>query len=111
MTTLYVAGPMTGLPDLNYPAFLAAEKDLIAAGYLVRNPAHIDTLHNHTGEPQAWDWYMRHAIRMLLSADGVALLPGWRESRGARIEQRLAADLEMPVYYAREWVKARAMRA
>ena len=36
---VYIAGPMTGLPDLNYPAFNAAEEALTAAGHAVLNPA------------------------------------------------------------------------
>jgi hypothetical protein len=32
---LYIAGPMTGLPDYNYPAFEQARASLEAAGYRV----------------------------------------------------------------------------
>ncbi|WP_259331943.1 DUF4406 domain-containing protein [Pseudomonas sp. GW101-3H06] len=36
---VYVAGPMTGLMDFNYPAFNAAADQLRALGYEVENPA------------------------------------------------------------------------
>jgi hypothetical protein len=35
----YVAGPMTGIKDFNYPAFNAVAEDLRAQGYEVENPA------------------------------------------------------------------------
>ena len=30
---IYIAGPMSGLPDFNYPSFDRAEQDLAAAGF------------------------------------------------------------------------------
>ena len=36
---VYLAGPMTGLPQFNFPAFDNAEKDLQARGYDVVPPA------------------------------------------------------------------------
>ena len=55
MTRVYIAGPMTGLPDFNYPAFNAAAAKLRALGLEVLNPAenpppplwHLDRLHAH----------------------------------------------------------------
>ena len=38
---LYLSGPMTGCPDLNRPAFDAAEKRLTALGHFVINPVNI----------------------------------------------------------------------
>lgn len=87
---LYVAGPMTGLPDYNYPAFHAAEAGLRAAGYDVANPATL-------GVRDGWEWqdYMRAGLRLMLDCDGIALLDGWHASRGAQIELRLAMALGM----------------
>ncbi len=39
MTTVYIAGPMTGLPGWNYSAFNAAAKTLRDIGIKVENPA------------------------------------------------------------------------
>ena len=108
MTTLYVAGPMTGLPEFNYPAFNAAEKMLRGLGYHVLNPVDAEE-HNPTpGKPQAWDWYMRHALRMVLNAEGLALLPGWENSRGARLEVQVAESLGLRCEPLEHWVEAAA---
>jgi len=100
---LYVSGPMTGLPEFNYPAFRAAAAALSRVGYDVLNPVDAEE-HNPTpGEPQAWDWYMRHALRMVLDADGVALLDGWEKSRGAALEVHIACALNLPIRPVEFW--------
>ena len=100
MTTLYIAGPMTGLPEFNYPAFHAAAEALQVKGYATFNPADIDP----GGVTRSWDWYMRRALKMMLDADGVALIEGWEISRGARIEKRLAYNLQMPTRTVADWL-------
>ncbi|WP_281705817.1 DUF4406 domain-containing protein [Aeromonas taiwanensis] len=76
---VYVAGPMTGLPQFNRPAFFAAEAYLQGQGARVMNPAVL---------PDGWahDAYMRIAIPMLMECEAVAFLPGWQQSKGARQE-------------------------
>ena len=86
--TVYISGPMSGLPDFNYPAFDAKEHQLVRAGYGVRNPANIAGEHSWT-----WQQWMKAALKLQLEADVVHMLPGWRKSRGARIERRLALIL------------------
>lgn len=110
MTTLYVAGPMTGLPEYNYPAFDKATVDLAYAGYRVLNPVTTEKLNPTPGTPQPWEWYMRHALRMVLAADGIAVLPGWEGSRGARLEVYVARCLDMPWGTVADWLD-RAERA
>lgn len=100
---LYVAGPMTGLLGHNHPAFHAAADDLRAAGYDVINPARrlpVD------GKP--WTAYMRDALRDLLDADAVALLPGWHASRGATLERVVARALGMPCQGIDAWLMEEA---
>ena len=99
---LYVAGPMTGLPDFNYPAFNTAADALRAKGHDTLNPADIEQ-YNLTGKPQEWRWYMRHAIAMIARADGVALLPGWENSDGARLEHTIATALKLDIHPVWWW--------
>lgn len=82
---------MSGLPDLNYPAFHAAAAQFRALGFEVENPAE-----NPAPACGSWQAYMRLAVRQLATCDGVVLLPNWTGSRGARAEFRLAADLMLP---------------
>jgi hypothetical protein len=90
---VYIAGPMTGLPDLNYPAFNAAEEALTAAGHAVLNPARNGTIVGSN----AWQQYMRLSIAQVLQAEAVALLPGWVNSRGALLERRIAKALDLQI--------------
>lgn len=99
LPVLYLSGPMTGLPDSNYPAFHSAARMLRRRGYEVRNPAE-NTL---PGEPR-WVDYMRLSIGQLMTADAVALLPGSEKSDGAGIETRLAIRLGMEVRAFRYWL-------
>lgn len=86
---VYISGPMTGLPDYNYPAFNACAEHLRALGHEPINPA-------RPGE-DGWDWvaFMRRALCDLSEADGIYMLPGWLNSRGACIEERIARDLDL----------------
>lgn len=91
---IYIAGPMTGLPQSNYPAFHAAAAQLRQQGYEVLNPAE--------NEPPAcgsWTGWMRLAVTQLAQCDGVCLLAGWKESRGAQLEYQLARGLGLWMMY------------
>lgn len=86
----YVAGPMTGLPLMNFPAFNAAAAALRADGWTVVNPVEIN------GDPEADRVVcLRADIRELLDCDTIALLPGWENSKGARLESHVADELKM----------------
>ncbi|HXE63254.1 MAG TPA: DUF4406 domain-containing protein [Bryobacteraceae bacterium] len=91
--TIYIAGPMTGLPNYNFDAFNSTAAKLRHEGFHVLNPAETDG----GSTAQSWGYYMRKALRMLVQADVVALLPGWRNSKGAQIEVYVARALDMPL--------------
>lgn len=108
MTTpkyVYIAGPMRGIEEFNFPTFDAAEAALVDAGHVAFNPAGRDRLHgfNPTGMTGNEDlaehgfdlrtalnddlaWITRHA-------DAILLLPAWQKSKGARAELNTAAAL------------------
>ncbi|SFE09437.1 DUF4406 domain-containing protein [Paracidovorax konjaci] len=94
---IYVAGPMTGIPQLNFPAFHAAAATLRAEGHHVENPAEINA------DPAAqWLDCMRMDIARLVTCDAVYMLPGWQSSRGALVEHTLATGLGLQVMHARQ---------
>lgn len=92
---IYVAGPMTGHPDLNFPAFHAATAELRAQGHQVENPAEINA-----DQKAQWLDCMRLDIARLVTCDAIYMLPGWVNSRGARLENMIAVSLDMLVLHA-----------
>lgn len=93
---LYLSGPMSGMPDFNYPAFNRAAAKLRALGWEVLNPA--ENFAGCTDHPEGRKAYMRADINSLLLAKGIVLLEDWERSRGARLEAAIARELELPVF-------------
>ena len=91
---IYVAGPMTGLPGLNFPAFHAATAHLRALGHTVVNPAEVNP-----DTTAAWEVCMRRDIAELVTCDGIHLLPGWEASRGATLEHHIATQLKLHIMH------------
>lgn len=94
----YIAGPMTGIPDFNYPAFNAAAAFFRAEGYHVENPAENAIDPTITDNFDKWQAYMRASIAQLITCDIVVVLPGWSTSEGASLEVHIARKLRLPVY-------------
>lgn len=93
MTRYYIAGPMTGVPEFNYPLFYATAERLRSQGHEVENPAESDGGTSH--KPR--EFYLRKAIAMLVKCDAVVVLPNWENSRGACLEVLIAGELGMPI--------------
>lgn len=89
---IYIAGPMTGRPQFNYPAFHQAAALLRAAGHVVINPAE-----NPAPACGSWRGYMRMSVAQVASVDCLVMLPGWQFSKGARIEYLLARLLGLGI--------------
>lgn len=90
---IYLSGPMTGIPEYNYPAFRQASKTLRDFGQIVFDPS--EAFEGRTDLPK--EVYMRKDIEMLLQADVVALLEGWEGSKGAQLEVEVARQCGIPV--------------
>jgi len=87
----YLAGPMSGFPEHNFPLFHAETARLRALGYDIVNPAEINT------DAVAPDWAecLKRDIPQLCTCDGVIVLEGWSKSRGASLEVHIARQLGM----------------
>lgn len=95
--TVYLAGPMTGLPDFNYPKFHEVAAAWRAEGWEVLNPA--EPPDGDTTKPR--EYYLRISIKMIVEeADAVMVLSGWECAPGARLEVAIARELGLPIYDA-----------
>jgi hypothetical protein len=60
----------------------------------VVNPAELDEADS---SPKEWGDYLRRDVKAMMDCDGIALLPGWEGSRGARLEAHIAHALGFEV--------------
>jgi hypothetical protein len=105
--SIYIAGPMSGYPELNFPAFYEAEEFWTECGYNVFNPANKDAEKeldpvafatgdhvkaNSTGfnfkEAYLWD------VTKVIEADAIYMLKGWQYSPGAVGEHAVAVAMK-----------------
>jgi len=109
MTRIYIAGPITGRPDLNRAAFAAAATQLRKLGHDVVNPHDIPP-RQHSGpcpasyavnveDGHSAACYLRPCMAALLTCDRVYMLLGWTDSEGACKEHELAGWAGIPVTY------------
>ena len=94
---LYLAGPMSGYAEHNFPEFNRVATLLRAEGYEVFNPA--ENADGGVRRPRSF--YMRRDIPALMDCGAIAALPDWQQSRGACLEMWIALDLDMPIFECR----------
>jgi hypothetical protein len=110
---IYLAGPMRGHYQFNFPAFHSYAKLLRSLGHEVCNPAEMDQeVHgkdfgkdNWTGDEQQASqqgFSLREALFRDLAyitrdAEAIAMMPGWSTSKGARAEKATADALGLKV--------------
>jgi len=113
---LYLAGPMSGIPQFNFPAFHEAAANLRSQGVDIVSPAEMDSpevqaaaMASPDGRMDANDkiagetWGDILARDVKLIADGVSgivFLPNWTKSRGARLEAFVAILTGKKNFYA-----------
>jgi len=102
---LYVSGPMDGYPDKNLEVFEFACKALQFLGHETVSPHDIgldtnDAYSQNFMEPKTHD-YLRADLRAMLECEGIVLLPGWSQSKGAIQELNAAVASGLYVFYWR----------
>jgi len=120
MLRVYVAGPMRGYPQSNFPMFDACRDQLIRMGWDPVSPADMDRKRDgfdptkpgfDLAAVETFD--LRRALKRdfiaIMEADGIVFLPGWEGSSGANVERTLGAalDLRAWLYLPAERVKIR----
>jgi len=123
---IYIAGPMTGLPQFNFPTFDTFRDVYERMGYEVFSPADHDRI--LLGKPKEWlpeesdsigpwkQWSpsvipvggIMPTLNDMLGADlewiaknatHIAMTPGWENSKGANAEWSLAKALGLEIHY------------
>ncbi len=83
---LYLAGPMIGYKDFNFPAFHKATVELREMGHEIYSPAEHPIYERRVAMAQDLTY-------ICMEADGVALMRGWEKSTGATAENAAAVAL------------------
>lgn len=107
--TAYISGPRRDYKFFNFPAFDAAANRLRRLGYEVINPADMDREDGFDAMqlPEDHDWSgqagfdLRRALcrdcHAVCQSSHIAMLSGWQDSIGARIEHDLAVAVGVKV--------------
>ena len=90
----YLSGPMTGQPELNFPAFNETARLLRSAGHEVVNPAELNP-----DPTTSWEDCMRTDIKALCDCSHIVMLAGWETSKGAHLELQIAHRLGMGIEF------------
>ena len=69
MKRIYLSGPMTGPPGLNFPAFHTITTQLRAAGHAVTNPAELNP------DCDSWNDSIHRGIGALITCDTAVMIP------------------------------------
>ena len=95
---VYVAGPIGESTDAR-ERFREGTLEVAQLGYQPVSPLELCGGTIHVNACHSWREHMVMDIRALLACEGIYLLRGWENSRGARLEKLIADGLEMFVLY------------
>lgn len=111
--TIYIAGPMRGITDYNFPQFDSRAVQLEQEGWAVINPAELD---RQAGTPDTCPHKFnpcaneqdQECMRTALARDlrsickectDIFMLSGWEDSKGAKAEHTTALALGLKIHY------------
>lgn len=99
---LYISGPMGGIEGHNHAAFDDCKIALLDLGHEVVSPADLDRERDEniptTPDAATRARLLKDDTRYILECDGIVLLDGWYDSKGANYELCLALSLGMRTY-------------
>jgi hypothetical protein len=107
LRTAYLAGPMRGIEDYNFPEFRKQAAWLRGSGWTIFSPAERDEEDpdiDHTEDVAGWsgtrglDYFMQYDLAAVCRMHAVICLPGWEDSQGARLETMVATEVRHPVF-------------
>ena len=92
---VYISGPITGTKDyLEKFEDIETALVLVHQGVEVINPAKVNA---NLPESTTWEEYMRMSLCMLSMCDGIYMMEGWQQSRGANLEYAYAKGMGIMV--------------
>lgn len=106
---VYIAGPMSGLPNWNYDNFNRVAYEYSRKGWTVKNPAAKDVEMGYddkeaitTGDTQlsisngSFDYKESYLwdVTQIIEGDAIFMLKGWEKSMGARGEHAVACAMK-----------------
>lgn len=98
----YIAGKINGLPNYK-ELFAAAEKQLIAEGHQVMNPAVL-------GEGFPYEAYVPICCAMIEQCEALYMLSNWQDSKGAMFEQAYALVTNKQIRYQDTSTKLKSLK-
>ena len=91
---IYISGPISGQDELEVSrAFALAKKLVTEAGHTPVSP-----LDNGLPRTASYQQHLLEDFRLLLDADAILLLYGWRGSKGCRMENSIATNMGKIVF-------------
>lgn len=85
-----ISAPTEAEQKINIEVFYLVERELIARGFEVFNPARLES------EGKSWEWYLSRDLKWIYdNKPALYMLPNWKESPGARLEYEFAKLLNL----------------
>jgi hypothetical protein len=112
----YLAGPMSNIPQFNFPEFFRVGELLRSQGWNIVSPAELDdhddkgaALKSKDGDPnnrdamggKTWGDFLARDVKLIADTgiEAIIFLPGWETSKGAKLEAMVGLLSERIRFY------------